>query len=1258
MSIVNGVQFQLRFSKLTATLIIFFILYNFTFAEESPVFEHLSINDGLSSSTVFSILQDDGGFMWFGTVNGLNKYDGYTFKIFEYDPADSTTISNTSAGNIIKDHEGYIWVGTWGGGLNRFSPLTNTAVRYQHDPKNSKSISGNRVQCIFEDSQHRIWAGTYASGLNLLDTETGTFTHYKHEDGTENSLSNNRIWSIAEDSLGYLWIGTSYGLNRLEPKSGKIKQYFADPRNNNSLSHNTIRIVSFTNHNELWVGTENGLNKYNYSTKKFERFFYQPKQRFASNKGRINAIYEVRKGDLYLGTGFGIVKFDPETYRYERYVHDPARPGSLGDNEVRCIFEDRIGVLWIGNRGRGIDKFNPNHKKFHNLTFSSSPEQDSKENTIFTVRQIGDDLYLNNFSSILRYNRTSGELFRYKNLSGLALGRDGSRKRTLYHSQIDTNILWISIGSDVVRFNIRTHETRNYILPATTKNGIPFKRVITIYEQDSQRLWLGNFQGGIRLLDTGTGKILRHYSHIEGDPASISHNEIWFIKPAEPGFLWIGTGKGLNLLEIKTGRFKHYFFDKEVQHSSRIFTFYKDKQNILWLGTDYGLLRFNPKNGNYTNYTKQQGLPDNQIAGICQDSEGAFWLTTLRGLAKFNPVTGQSTNFSVDDGLLNQEYLPGSMYQNKQGEIFAGGMKGLDYFLPEEIKVNTQIPPVVLTDLEILNKSVKIGPDQILKTDIAYTKEIVLHHYDYLFSLKFAVLDFSNSKKNKYAYKLEGFDSDWIYTNSTSRTAAYTTLPGGTYTFKVKGANADGIWNEEGVALKIIIVPPYWQTIWFRLIMIVLIIGLVVLFYKIRTMRIKKRSRELRMINHRLSEQIRERKRIEQEKEKLHAQLLQSQKMEALGTLAGGVAHDFNNILTVINGHAEIALLQDSIDLVQKKHFTAIQESGRRAEELTRQLLAFGRKQLVQAQIVNLNQVIEKTEAMLRRLISEDIQMVTDLSGDIPNIKADPSQIEQVLMNLIINARDAIQDRNNNKAEKRIEIKTEFKEAGDSMVNQYAEKPDMPYVMLSITDTGTGMDDTLQEHIFEPFFTTKEISKGTGLGLATVYGIVRQNEGSIFVISHPGEGSVFCVLWPASSEETNEQDDKNYEDQNLEGTERILLVEDNRAVLEFTSATLEEFGYSVELALNGKEALDIIKKSPEPFDLIVTDLIMPEMNGQELIEQLEDRIETDKVLFVSGYTFDHLLKEGWLREDIHFLKKPYSVKAFVGKIRQILDNGL
>jgi len=487
-------------------LILLFILNSLAHSANTPVFEHLSIDDGLSSSTVFSILQDDGGFMWFGTINGLNKYDGYTFKVFEYDPEDSTTISNTSAGNIYKDHEGYIWVGTWGGGLNRFCPKTHTAIRYQPDPKDPGSISGIRVQCIFEDSNHRIWAGTYSNGLNLLNSETGSFSHYKHEPDNENSLSNNRIWSIAEDSLGYLWIGTSYGLNRLNLKTGKIKHYFADPNDENALCHNTVRALKFTKRNELWIGTEKGLDKFNFETEHFERFFYQPTKSPVSNKGRVNTIYETRNGDLYIGTGYGVVKLDPVTDSSERYVHDPSRPGSLGDNEVRSIFEDRNGILWFGNRGRGVDKYNPNHKKFQNLTFSSSPEQASKENTVFTICQVGEDLYLNNFSSLLRYNRRSGKLFRYENISGLTSSMNDSRKRTLYHSQIDTNIIWISINSNIIRFNIRTHKNlkpHSLIINATglgkDKPGSPFTWGVQ-FPQFSI-VWELNYRGELIFLD-------------------------------------------------------------------------------------------------------------------------------------------------------------------------------------------------------------------------------------------------------------------------------------------------------------------------------------------------------------------------------------------------------------------------------------------------------------------------------------------------------------------------------------------------------------------------------------------------------------------------------------------------------------------------------------------------------------------------------------------------------------------------------------
>jgi len=502
---------------------------------------------------------------------------------------------------------------------------------------------------------------------------------------------------------------------------------------------------------------------------------------------------------------------------------------------------------------------------------------------------------------------------------------------------------------------------------------------------------------------------------------------------------------------------------------------------------------------------------------------------------------------------------------------------------------------------------------------------------------------------------LEGVDKNWIQTDANNRSATYTNLAGGAYIFKVKGTGENGVWNEKGSTLKIIIIPPFWETVWFRTLSVLILVGLVFLFIKIRTTRIKNRSRELRFINRRLSEQINERKRVETEKEKLHEQLLQSQKMEALGTLAGGVAHDFNNLLTVINGHAEIGLLQKTIDSAQKRHFTAIQESSKRAEELTRQLLAFGRKQLVHAKVININTIINKTESMLRRLIPEDIHIDTELNPDIPNIKADPSQIDQILMNLIINARDAIQNRGNLKSDKRILIKTSFISPDNVLIKQYAEKPEMPYILLSVTDSGVGMDENLKEHIFEPFFTTKDVSKGTGLGLATVYGIVRQNDGNIYVNSKRGEGSTFNILWPVTEEQTVSDLEEKPGKKILLGNEHILLVEDDEAVREFAADSLTRFGYLVQLAANGREAIEVVQNIAKPFDLVITDLIMPEMNGQELIEQLKDQVDTAKVLYVSGYTFDYLHKEGNLRDDIQFLQKPYSVNTFVGKVRDILD---
>jgi two-component system cell cycle sensor histidine kinase/response regulator CckA len=401
---------------------------------------------------------------------------------------------------------------------------------------------------------------------------------------------------------------------------------------------------------------------------------------------------------------------------------------------------------------------------------------------------------------------------------------------------------------------------------------------------------------------------------------------------------------------------------------------------------------------------------------------------------------------------------------------------------------------------------------------------------------------------------------------------------------------------------------------------------------------------------------ISERKLAEEEKQELQEQLRQAQKMEAIGTLSGGIAHDFNNLLTVINGHAEISLMRLDEAHYLYKDLQAILQAGQRAESLTRQLLAFGRKQEFEPEVLDVNQVITSLEKMLRRLIGEDICVEMKLTPDIPKIKGDPGQIEQILLNLILNARDAVRDRKDRAVKKVITIETHSVHIDKTYFTGQPESRRGLHVMIAVSDSGTGMDAETRKKIFEPFFTTKEKGKGTGLGLSTVYGIVKQNKGTIDVYSEPGHGTTFKIYWPSTIEKKAVETFNKAAADTSSGNETILFVEDEDAVRNFACRSLRRWGYSVYEASNGKKALELIKGNNLHVDLLITDLIMPEMDGMELAEKIGEIFPTIEILYASGYTSEHLLNTQTLIDAVHFIRKPFSVQALVKKVREILDN--
>jgi two-component system, cell cycle sensor histidine kinase and response regulator CckA len=784
----------------------------------------------------------------------------------------------------------------------------------------------------------------------------------------------------------------------------------------------------------------------------------------------------------------------------------------------------------------------------------------------------------------------------------------------------------------------------------------------------------------------------------------------------------------------------------EVEH------IYLDPAGILWLATAGGLDKFNPITGTFTHYAEKNGLVGKSLASVIGDAQGNLWVGTMGdGLARFEPASATFRNYDRIDGLQSNDFNPRAAYRDADGRLYLGGVKGLNAFYPDQLRDNPLTPPVVLTDFLIFNRTVPIGgKDSPLQRVINETDTITLSYRQSVFSFDFAALNYRAPKKNQYAYKLEGFDTDWNYVDSSRRFATYTQLKHGTYTFRVKASNNDGIWNEAGKSISIVITPPWWRTWWFYSLAIISVMGTGFLFFRsksnqIKTLRaaalaLQKSERNYREVfnatsdalliqdescrildindrmctmygydretalelsigdislgsppysqadaeahvrkavqagpqifewqsRHRNGElfwvevamhasEIAGEKRVIASvrditgRKRLEEQLLQAQKMESIGRLAGGVAHDFNNLLTAISGNTELALMEQNLSPDVIAYLKAVEKAAASAAELTKQLLAFSRKQIIEQKVIDLGALIKDMEKMLSRLIGEDIALQTFIQPGIHRVKVDPGQMHQIVMNLAVNARDAMP----NGGALTLETSLVVLDEAYCRLHSYA----MPgeYVLLSVSDTGSGMTEEVKKRLFEPFFTTKSAGKGTGLGLATVYGAVKQNNGTIEVYSELGKGTCFKIYIPKASGDVDTISMESKEMPPVGGTETIVMVEDNSSVLSYSCKMLRSLGYCVLTASNGKEALRIAQEHAGEIQLLITDVILPGMNGRQIADMLTANYAGIKVLYCSGYTENTIVHHGVLDPQLHFIGKPFSMSALSRKIRSLLD---
>ncbi|MDQ2820627.1 MAG: ATP-binding protein [Pseudomonadota bacterium] len=1177
-------------------------------------FEHLNVDTGLAQESTLAIVQDNDGFMWLGTQNGLSRFDGYKVIVYRNVLGDARTLVNNWISALHVDRKGRLWIGTEGG-LDRYEPATRSFTHFASREATVRGGGSRKVRAILHDGKSGLWLAT-RDGLQHFDMETGAFVSWHHQKNLPDSLGDDQLNALALGRDGRLWIGTASGLDSVMPGTNSFTHH------SGGITGAAVNALLVDAGGTLWVGGVNGLASHANDGKDRARLYGAAE---GLPPDEITALYREPNGALWMGSrAHGVFLWDKSKQTYTNFGHHINDPHSLADDRIAALYRDRVGTFWVGTWYGGVSRVDLGSGGFSRLVSHAdlnSPTVDNKVRTILGAPN--DQLWLGGNDGLNLYDPARGTVAEYRHsptdpnslidntVTALAYDRHG--------------VLWIGGRTGLTSLNTATRRfTRVPVAPGDSEG----RSVRGLLFDSAGILWITS-RNGLHRLDPATMQVTS-YRHDPAKPGSLADNFVRPLLEDRSGRLWVGTYGGLDLLDRATGRFRHFRSDPNdpgsISHDE-VRNLLQDRKGNLWVGTAVGLNRVMvgaDGDVRFARYTTRDGLADDAVAAILEDQDGHLWISSS-GLTRFDPGAGTWRTYGASDGTIDGAYFDGSAWAAPDGILYFGGYNGMTAFNPRNITDNLLAPRAVITGLQIFNESVETVRPQLLTGPLERASAVTLDANDSVFSFEFSALHFAAPQRNRFSYKLEGFDQEWVSATAAKRYATYTNLDPGRYVFKVRAANKDGVWSENAATLAVTILPPYYKTWWFRLIAGVVAVGGFYWAMRARVDRLRRqkdrlerqvsaRTREIELQNRQLerqtlelvaqerrvrrnTDQLAEANRALQENEerlslaKEKAEDATRQKSEFLANMS----HEMRTPLAGVIGMLSFALRDARLAGGTREQILRGQANAELLLALISDLLDFSKIEAGKLTLENIDFDLAATIDQVVTLFAEQaagqsVGFEMRMGEQLPRfVVGDPTRLRQVLVNLVGNA---FKFTNSGNVSLRIErsLDDPQPEAGrPGAVNM---------IRFTVHDTGIGIASEALTRLFGKFeqadSTTTRRYGGTGLGLAICRQLVELMGGTITVHSLEGVGSTFTFVLPLSD---GVAPPLRLAAPRLAHSHRlaILCAEDFPTNQIIVRTMLEEMGHEVDIAENG--AIAVAACARKQYDLILMDGRMPELDG-------------------------------------------------------------